>query len=84
MSTSQKLKQMGHVYFISENVTGLYLARGVKFVVNFFLASGSIEINAISRGTQSTPDILCILYGLLVPSIFHFSPQLHFCLIFFK
>ena len=41
------------MYSIIENVisqweSGLYSARGVKFVVNFFLVLGSIEINPIS------------------------------------
>ena len=60
---------MGHMYSIIENVisqrdSGLYSARGVKFVVNFFLVFGSIEINPISRGTlkHSLPLIFCAFY----------------------
>ena len=57
------------MYSINENVisqwdSGLYSARGVKFVVNFFLVLGSIEINPISRGTlkHSLPLIFCAFY----------------------
>ena len=57
------------MYSIIENVisqwdSGLYSARGVKFVVNFFLVLGSIEINPISRGTlkHSLPLIFCAFY----------------------
>ena len=57
------------MYSFIENVisqwdSGLYSARGVKFVVNFFLVFGSIEINPISRGTlkHSLPLIFCAFY----------------------
>ena len=63
---SKELIQMCLMYSIIINVISqwdsrLYSARGVKFVVNFFLAFGSIEINPISRGTlkHSLPLIFC-------------------------
>ena len=54
--SQHELIQIGLTYSININVISqwdrrLYSARGVKFVVNFFLAFGSIEINPISRGT---------------------------------